>query len=360
VTGSRIAWLVVALAACERSEPPHVDKQPQVQRPERRVIEPPAGLVRPLPPHAIRADGVGPYRLGDKLSDVLAQLASGPRIALIEIPGVVHHSLIRTEEDDTVLIGGEPAGTATFVAVTGASVARTESGIHVGSTRKDLAPLGPPVRDPDRALDPRLVVPSGMRNARIVLDGDRVIAIAIVEPAPPPPAPGGEETCTRPEPPAGARVTVIGSCMSATGERVEVLESEISVRMGEGERAIGFKLPAPIVFAAPLRMPDGRDELAVVTRADGEQTRTWALSTFRFEAGRLARTTDAAPLYVVTAANARWIGADLRDVDLYLDLTSRKDGIEVGGLLTTRSGSAIKDLVVITSVPVARKHAKSE
>lgn len=359
MTGSRIAWLIVALAACERREPPRVDRQPQVQRPERRVIEPPAGIVRPLPPHAIRADGVGPYRLGDKLASVLAQLPSGPRIALIEIPNVVHHSLIRTEEDDTVLIGGEPAGTATFVAVTGASVARTESGIHVGSTRKDLAPLGPPMQDPDRAFDPRLVVPSGLRNARIVLEGDKVIAIAIVAPTPPP-APEGEEACTRPVPPADAHGTVIGSCMSATGERVEILESEISVRMGEGERAIGFKLPAPIVFAAPLRTPDGRDELAVITRADAEQARTWALTTFRFEGGRMARQIDAAHLYAVTSANARWIGAELREVDLYLDLTSRKDAIEVGGLLTTRSGSAIKDLVVLSPVSVARKHAKSE
>ena len=101
--------------------------------------------------------------------------------------------------------------------------------------------------------------------------------------------------------------------MSSVGERVEVLESEIAVRLGDGERALGFKLPAPIVFAAPLRLPEGRDELAVVTRADAEDRRTWSLTTFRFEGARLSRSLDAVPLYVLTSANARWIGVELRD-----------------------------------------------
>jgi hypothetical protein len=360
VTWSRVAWLLVVLAACESREPARTDRTPLAQPRERRVIEPPGGIVRPLPPYAIRADGVGPYRLGERLSDLLAQLPSGPRIALLEIPNVVHRSLIRAEEDDSVLIGGEASGAATYVAVVGPNVARTESGVHVGSTRAELeAALGPRVRDLDRAFDPRLVEPSGLRNARVVLDDDdRIVAFVILEPTSSPTAPAGEGACTRPSPPVAARGRFVGTCMSSVGERVEVMEAEIAVRVGEGDKAIQFRLPAPIVFAAPLRMPDGRDELVVITRADTEQQRTWAMTTFRFEGTRLTKSLDAVPLYVLTPANARWIGAELRDIDIYLELTSRKDAIEVGGLLTTRSGNLLKDVVVISTVPVARKHGK--
>jgi len=55
----------------------------------------------------------------------------------------------------------------------------------------------------------------------------------------------------------------------------------------------------------------------------------------------------------------RWIGADLRDVELYLELTSRPDAIEVGGLLTTpgspRTATKIRDVVVIANASVPRK-----
>ncbi|MBS1121260.1 MAG: hypothetical protein H6Q90_3488 [Deltaproteobacteria bacterium] len=128
------------------------------------MIEPPTGTVRPLPPHAIRNDGVGPYLLRKQIAALLDQLPSGPRIARFEIPGLLHHSLIRAE-DDTVLIGGEPtsssSSTTTFIAVIGKEVARTDSGVHVGSTKAELVQaLGPLVDDSDRARDPRLARPA--------------------------------------------------------------------------------------------------------------------------------------------------------------------------------------------------------
>ncbi|MDX2094194.1 MAG: hypothetical protein SFX73_40560 [Kofleriaceae bacterium] len=360
--GSRMVWLLVVLAACESGDRANTDRSSTFAQPprERRVLEPPVGIVRPLPPYAIRADGVGPYRLGQRLSELLAQLPSGPRLALLEIPDVVHGSLIRAEDDDTILIGGEAAGTATFVSVVGPNVARTESGVHVGSTGAELeAALGASVRELDRAFDSRIMVPSGLRNARFVLDADRVVAITIVEPTPTAPATEADGACTRPAPPPEAPGSFVGTCMSPLGERVEVQVSDIVVRMGDSDKALNGKLPAPIVFAAPLRMPDGKDELAVITRADTEEKRTWALTTFRFEGTRLSRSLDAVPLYTLTPANARWIGAELRDIELYLELTSRRDSIEVGGLLTTRGEGHLKDVVVISTVPVPRKHGKS-
>ena len=81
--------------------------------------------------------------------------------------------------------------------------------------------------------------------------------------------------------------------------------------------------------------------------------------------GLIAETEDPAAagrrrrvVYELTAANARWIGAELRDLELYLELTSRSDSIEVGGLLTTREGDVLRDIVVISPVLVPRRRGK--
>ena len=347
---------IVGGAACgnrrrENREVPH-----DAQR-VRRVIEPSTDPVGPLPPYSIKADGVGPYKLGEKLSDLLERLVSGPRIALFEIPGVVHRNVIRAE-DDTILIGGEQAGTALFVAVVGSDVART-AGIHVGSTREELvAALGPPIDDPARAHDPRLLVPSSLPNLQVVLDGDRVAAIVVTS-ATPPPRPSAE--CPRPEPTEKA----IGACMTGAGELIQVDGDQVSIRSADGERTLATPPKFPgLRFAAPLRGVDGRDELVVVTRTDEAAARSWLVHAFRFEGARLVRTIDTAVLYQLSTTNARWIGAaDVRDVDLYLELTGRPDGVEVGGLLTTlvttRGATKIRDVVVISPVQVPRRRGKS-
>lgn len=346
----------------QRADPP---RDPERQR---RVIEPPVGTVRALPPHAIRAGSVGPYKLGDKLSDLLEQLPSGPRMALFDIPGVVHRSLIRAE-DGTVLIGGEPASTATYLAVVGSEVARTESGIHVGSTRDELVrTLGPLVVELDRARDPRVVMASGLPTARMVLDGDRISAIVIAgdgsallpartrQDA----APTGEPGCPRP----ASTETAFGTCLTGTGELATIVDGELNLRAPDSDKVIAAaRIPGVLVFAAPLRALDGKDELVAVTQTNEATLRTWLLLTYRYEAGKLTRTAD--PLYQLSSANARWIGADLHEVELYLELTSRAEAIEVGGLLTTRPDSPTggpashtRDVVVISPVSVARRRTK--
>ena len=321
-----VVFLLVLCAGCSE----HKSGEPR-REPERhpRVIEPPTGRVRPLPPHAIRSDGVGPYRLGAALADLLDQLPSGPRIETIDIPGVAHSSLLRAE-DNAIVIGAESLGKASFVAVIGADVARTESGVHVGSTRDEaIHALGAPVEDPERAHDPRMLVPSGMRNARLVLDGDRVAALVI----------SGEDT-GRPPPPATPEDT-----------------TDLLAR-ADTDRVLAH-VPG-LVFAGRLRDPgDGHDDLVVIARTEEAQQRTWTLRTFRMEGNRLIPAIEATPLYTLTAASARWIGADLHDLDLYLELRSRPDAIEVGGLLTTRIGEKLRDVVVISPVLVPRKRAKS-
>jgi len=352
------AGIAVGLAACGNRHREHKEPPRDATR-ARRVIEPSNDRVGPLPPYAIRADGVGPYKIGEKLSDLLEQLASGPRIALFDIPGVVHRDVIHAE-DDTILVGGEQASTASFVAVVGSEVARTESGIHVGSTRDELiTALGPPIDDPERARDPRLLVPSTLPNLRAVLEAGHVAAIVVasaVAAAPPRHA----TDCERPP----STDKAIGACMTGAGELLEVGSDDVVIRSADGERSLAAppKLPG-LVFAAPLRnASEGRDELVVIMRVDEAAARSWWIAAYRFEGARLVRAVDATQLYQLSTANARWIGSDLRDVELYLELTSRPDGIEIGGLLTTRSSSRtatkIRDVVVISPAQVPRRRGK--
>jgi hypothetical protein len=346
----------MAIAACGKRERENREP-PRDARRAPRVIEPSSDPVAPLPPYAIKADGVGPYKLGERLSDLLEKLRSGPQIVLFEIPGVVHRNVIRAD-DDAVLIGGEQASTASFVAVVGRDVARTDSGIHVGSTRDELVgALGPPVADPERARDPRLIAPSALPNLRIVLDGGRVAAIVVTGVA----ATSRQvNDCPRP----AATERGVGACLTTAGELVEVDGDEVSVHAGDGERVLASlpRLPG-LVFAAPLRnAAEARDELVVVTRSDEATTRTWWIAGYRLDGARLVKTIETAQLYQLSTANARWIGSDLRDVELYLELSGRPDGIDAGGLLTTHSsarGKAIADVVVIAAAQVTRRRGKS-
>jgi hypothetical protein len=356
---STVALLCAALAACGgRSRERDKDVPPRDAQRARRVIEPSTDRVGPLPPYAIRGDGVGPYKLGEKLSDLLEQLSSGPRIELFEIAGVVHRNVIRAE-DDTVLIGGEQASTASFVAVIGgAGVASTESGIHVGSTRDELvAALGPAIEEPTRARDPRLLVPTGLPGVRVVLDAGRVAAMVITGATAPPRQP---ITCQRPaETDRG-----FGACLTAAGEVVVVDGDELVIKTADGERVVATPPKvAGLLFAAPLYVAaENRDELVVITRTDEAASRSWGITAYRLDGTRLVRTVEAPQLYQLSSANARWIGADLREVELYLELTSRADGIEVGGLLTTRNGAKaatkFRDVVVISPATAPRRRGK--
>jgi hypothetical protein len=315
--------VVLALAACSEGKKPEPKREPE--RP-RRVIEPPTRGVRALPPHAIRADGVGPYKLGATVTQLLDQLPSGPRITQFSLPNVIQRDILRAEEG-AILIGTEPQGKATFVSVVAPDIARTEAGVHVGSTREQLdEALGAPIDDPTRAVDPRVVIPSKLDNARVVFDGDRIVAFVIAaEPE------RQKESAAEPRDPA------------------------------ETEKAVASvsKLPG-LVFAAPLRNPgDGRDDIVAIVRSDDGQSRTWMLTAYRWHDGKPVKSVEPTQVYSLTASNARWIGADIRDLDLYLELSARADSIEVGGLLTTRVGDKIRDIVVISPVSVPRKRAKA-
>lgn len=348
---------VLALLACagcsDRDKPqkhvtPEVDRQP-------RVLDPPPSNVRALPPHAIRADGVGPYRLGLTLEQVGQQVPSGGRNALVEIERVVRLSVLHAEED-AIEIGGEPLGRASFVSVVGGTIARTASGIQVGSTREELfRALGPPAADLDRARDPRIVVPSNLRELRAVLEGDRIVGL-VVEAADPATKSDG---CVRPQDDEKR----FGACLTGVPDLVTVDGDELVVRTAEGDKPVGHDHIANAVFVRPVRTADGHDELVAITRSGDAQTQTWSLVAWRVEAGKLVRVVDAPggsrPVYQLTSTNARWIGSTLGELDLVLEVVSRGDMLEVGGLLTRRTGDKLRDLLVLSPVQVPHRRAKS-
>ena len=213
------------------------------------------------------------------------------------------------------------------------------------------------IDDLERARDPRLLVPSALPNFRAVLEGGHVAAIVVAIAA----APLRHATdCERPP----STDKAIGACMTGAGELIEVAGDDVVIRSADGERTLAAPPRLPVVvFAAPLRSAsEGRDELVVITRTDEPASRSWWISAYRFEGTRLVRAIDTTQLYQLSSANARWIGADLRDVELYLELASRPDGIDVGGLLTTRSSSRsakIRDVVVISPAQVTRRRGKA-
>ena len=270
---------------------------------------------------------------------------------------------------DAVLIGGEPRGAVSFVAVVGGEVARTESGVHVGSSRDELVrALGPLSEDPDHARDPRLLAPSGLPGLRALVGDGHVVALVVaadVDGTAPPSGVGHAVDALRRAPvktatepgdcarPAPTAPNQIGTCLG-TGELVTTEADELVVRALDGERLLARVTVPGLVFAAALRAGD-RDELVAIARSDDGQQRTWSLVALRLDGGRLVRAIDPTAVYQLSSANARWIGADLRDLDLYLELTSRMDGIEVDGLLATRVGDKLHDVLVVSPITVARR-----
>ena len=354
-------WLALSLLACFACDRDPPKPPPRTPQPPRRIIEPPTtGVVHQLPPHAIRADGIGPYKLGEKVAVLLQQLPSGPRIMRFELPGVVRTSVFRAEDDGSIIIGGETASTVTFVAVVGGSeIARTEkSNVHVGSSIAELEKaLGPLVDDPDRARDPRLVIPAEERNLRVVVDEERVAAIVVTGDATNPRT-LPEPACTRPD--GGKRGVRYPACLTQAGELVEIDGDEVIVRPASGEGKVASLRIPNLVWAEPLRhLGEGRDEIVAVTTTEDAHARRWSLVAYRLEGSRFVRSLDSEVIYEMSSARTRWIGAELRDVQLYLEMTSHSDGIEVGGLLTTQSGAKIRDVAVISPIRVARKTGKS-
>lgn len=371
------ALLFLAGGCREQATAPAVVRDPA---PPRRVIDPP-GTVRPLPPYAISNDAVGPFRLGASLSAVLYELPSGPRMLLLDVPGLVKQNVIRAE-DDAILVSGSVMGDVQVVAVVKQEVALTESGVAVGATRQQLgAEL---VAEEDSALvrDPHLAALRRLPAARLVMRDDRVAAIVLAarpwagqgppaavsakappsrEPAKPPPTaePARGPRCGAPRPLEDGPWQP--ACLSAAGELVRLDGEEVSVRSGgDGkERVLGVLRVRGLLFAKPLRAgdrADERDDLVVVSKVARSEDVTWTVASYRLESGRLVRVAEQV-VYRLSAEGARWIGVALEEVEIYLELAAREDSIEVGGFLVVSAGERLRDVVALREVSIGRRRS---
>ena len=361
---------IVAAAACRGSDPP---AQPRELTPPRRVLGPATGGARAQPPHAIRVDGVGPYRIGRPMSEILADLLT---MVTVDIPGVVSTSVVRAE-DGGVLIEGDQRGDASFVAVVRPDIARTESSIMVGSSKTELeTALGPVAFDRRLARDPREWVGRQLPGVRFLVEQDRVVAVmigrgpaAIAKSQAPSPdagvgqpespacsAPAAADAIAAAAPKQGAAATASAWCPSEDIALTVVATGDAVVLFAGGDRLhrIG-SLDAPgVAWAAPIAGPDNAgDDLAVVSERAGGDARVLEVAIFRWEGGHPVKIADQ-DLYRLTAATSRWIGARIEDVELVIELEARGDDVVAGGALLSRERGEIHDLAPLQPVTIAR------
>lgn len=389
---NRAGWILAALAglaapvaACSSGGGDHPAPGFDAGRTTRRVIEPPTGQVRPLPPHAIDPGGVGPYRLGATPQEIAGLLPTfPPRVAVLDIAGVVGVSVIRAE-DDTILIGGRPGPNepVSFIAVLAPDIASTETGIAVGAPASRLDALGPPASEPSTARDPGLVTAAVMPGTWFLVQDEIIRAILLqtvasapsapTSPAPPTelgPADAGVATpvTTCAELPAAeadvlaaagasAPIHARAACLSGRGrEAVVVSGTTITVVDGDAtrlRRAASLDLPG-LAWAAPIRVEPGRDDLIAVVEDRSTETLAVSVVALRLEGGRFSRVAEDV-VYRLTRTNVQWIGASLPDVRLMLTVDARPDGFAVGGALVHRGTGPARDVAPLLPVSLARR-----
>jgi hypothetical protein len=375
---SSLLALAVGLAACSSGSdqaPPRLDGG----RP-RRVIEPPTGTVRPLPPHGIDPGGIGPYRLGVTHAEVLAPLPV-PRSVTLEIEEVLDSYVVRFE-DDQILLGGRPGEPISFIAALAKDIIRTEAGLGVGARRGELTALGAERQSPRAARDPRIVIPASMPGTRFLLDNDVVVAILLrdeASAAPAAPASDGGAApldagvaagcaaalpASEPDVVAAAGLKsvarVFPACLSAAGAHALVVAGDVMVVIdaeGAKARRVAKEELRGLVWASPLRVEPDRDDLVAVTeQRDGDEV-VLTLHTFRLEGGRLVRLASE-EVYELTETRAQWIGARVEDLRLLLTVEARGEDYEVGGVLIHLSGGlerAARDVAPLLPKRVDRK-----
>jgi hypothetical protein len=285
---------------------------------------------------------------------------------------VVDVSVIRAE-DDGVLVGGESvAATAAYIAVVRADVARTETGIGVGSHRRDLVTaMGPELVDSRFVRDPGLLAFASLPGARFVVVDDRVGAVLLRRRDPAEPAAGrpshepASDTCGG-GPRSEAAITASGLrgqsprsmpiCFSAAGEIAVITDGTLAVVAGEGDRArrVASLDVRGLRFASAVRVDAGRDELVVVTERSSDSERVVAVALYRLEAGKLVRSAEQ-DVYRIAATSAGWIGARLANLDLMLEIEARADALIIGGALVHRQDGLVRDLAPLEPVRLSRR-----
>ena len=376
----RLSLSLLAVVACACRDTPAPAARYDGGPPPRRVIGAPPRHVRALPPHAIGAEGVGPYKLGVPMAQILSSLPSGPRMALLQIPGVLDYTVVR---DEGLLVGGERQGMSGFIGVVRQDIARTaEDGVGVGATAAALTKaLGPAQVEPGVARDPALWIGAKLPGARFVMNSGRVAAVLLTATAPT--APVGAQMATAPVPPpeVDAGVAVAPKCERAavaaddfagvaagvgfapaclggadgigvSGDVVVVAGR--AAKGGAAARRIAAAEVRGLVWAAPIEVDRGRDEIIAVAETHGEDGRVVTVVALRLEGTRLVRVAEDAA-YRLDDTRAAWIGASLSDLTLHLEVAIDGDALRVGGVLVHGSRGVLRELAPLLPVTIRRR-----
>ena len=359
---SLLFMLLAMLGGC----PSPIDEQPKAETAARRVIEPPPKRVHALPPHNIYLEGLGPYKIGASLQDVLSHLSRGPRVELLSLQNLFDYSIVRAE-NELLQVGVGESDVVEFVAALSPEVARTESGLGVGSTRWELEKkLGKESELHLRVDDPRVVRYKKMPRTRFILSGQQVLAIIV----------GGDESgvekhsaklkkkCEKTElsknPSTATRVARIANGAVSIGC---VDGAEIALVQREGKVAVIWSQPGKpkrlvvsagkgLVYAALLDTTgDGDDELVFINERRTDVTLAVTLRIDAVSATR-ANTILERLVYKVEGDAARWVGASLDEIELLVSVAREARALEVSGLFLQRGPKNVRNLVPLTPLAI--------
>jgi hypothetical protein len=113
------------------------------------------------------------------------------------------------------------------------------------------------------------------------------------------------------------------------------------------------------VWAAPIVVDRGRDEIVAVAETRDEGGRTFTVVGLRLEGTRLIRIADDAA-YRLDETRAAWIGASLPDLALHLEVAIDGDTLAVGGVLVHSAGDAMRELAPLLPVTIRRRTRTGE
>jgi hypothetical protein len=336
----------------------------------RPTTRPPRRDVRVYPPHAIRADGIGPYRIGAPLIDVLHTLPEGPRLSIVQVGDYANWQLVRAEAGQLQLGIRADTRTVGFIAVLAQPIAHTAEGLGVGSTGEELTrALGKPRDESHRARDRWSFVFDKQPGVRFLTDARldeppataRTVAVLVSEPEEKQSAePSACHDVTRipldevaalvsqaaDAPPPRLRFGCVTSkepeVLAWAGGQLHVLGGE----PGKLRRLAAVPSAEPALLAALDVDEDGRDEVVVGVRENDGHTLRMRFQVWRWGQGGLESVLETTP-FAITEAMALAVGSPLAQVDLVVDAWAKGGELWVSGLYLARTSpdGPVRDVV---------------